>query len=241
MKKWNAMFLKIVDDTKFGGAVTKLEDRKTIQRNFLTCWRNEPRSPHKVCLRKVQSMSCPWESSSACWMPIEVGSFAVGRKKRGKTERQKERSLHPVGQVGYGSVVRACNDWSYPDSGPKQEGCTKRFRFLLSIWETTSGAPEPLLGSQHKKEGIGKLAQVPSNWRKASKTTMGLQHPALKEWGRCQAHSASQRKQAGWVKTANIHSGYPFIQRGIQPWTKYMLLQDAQQKDNSDNQKKNKK
>lgn len=70
---------------------------------------------------------------------------------------------------------------------------------------------------------------------------MGLQHPALKEWGRCQAHSASQRKQAWWVKTANIHSGYPYIQRGVRPWTKYMLLQDAQQKDNSDNQKKNKK
>lgn len=128
--------------------------------------------------------------------------------------------------------------WYWPKAGGVYQ---KRFRFLLSIWETTPGAPEPLLGSQHKKEGIGKLAQVPYNWRKASKTTMGLQHPALKEWGRCHAHSASQRKQAGWVKTANIHSGYPFIQRGIQPWTKYMLLQDAQQKDNSDNQKKNKK
>lgn len=37
------------------------------------------------------------------------------------------------------------------------------------------------------------------NWRKASMTTMGLWHPALKEWRRCQACSGSQRKQAGHI------------------------------------------
>lgn len=56
MKKWNALFPKFVDDTKFRGAVTTLGNRKTIHRNFLTCWRNEPRNLHKVCPRKVQ---CP--------------------------------------------------------------------------------------------------------------------------------------------------------------------------------------
>lgn len=64
---------------------------------------------------------------------------------------------------------------------------------------------------------------------------MGLQHPAFKEWWRCQACWASQRKQAGCITIADSHSA---IQRGIQRWTKHMFPQDTQQKDNSDNQKK---
>lgn len=55
-KKWNALFPRFADGTKFGGAVITLEDGKTILRKFLTCWRNESRNPHEVCLRKIQ---CP--------------------------------------------------------------------------------------------------------------------------------------------------------------------------------------
>lgn len=152
-------------------------------------------------------MSCPWESSSAhnSWMPIEVGSFGMGRKKRGKIERQKEKIFASRRAswiwVSGESLQWLKLTWYWAKPGGAYQ---KRFSLLLSICETTPGAPQPLLSSPAQKK------KVLTNWPKCL-ITGG--RPVRPLWS-CSIKGMvkvsgllSQPKEAGMM---HYNSTYPF-------------------------------
>lgn len=151
MKKWNALLPKFVDDTKFGGAVTTLQDRNIIQRTFLTCWRNEPRNPHKVCLRysvlPLREFKC-LQQLDAKWS----WQFCNGKKEKRKNGKTKWKIFVSCRAswiwVSGESLQWLKLTWYWAKPGWVYQ---KRFSLLLSICETMPGALQTLLGSPAQK------------------------------------------------------------------------------------------
>lgn len=134
------------------GSCCQLEDRKIIQRNFLTCWRSEPRNPHKVCLRKYNVL---FLRAFKCLQQLDANwswQFCNGKKEKRKNGKTKGKIFVSCRAswiwVSGESLQWLKLTWYWAKPGGMYQ---KRLSLLLSVCETTPGAPQTLLGSPAQK------------------------------------------------------------------------------------------